>query len=286
MPRVSRYKKSGRSYKKSSRRSTVRSRKTYRKKAPRWSNRRAVVPRIWRPTTIRNLLPARLNVRLPYFENAQLIDETAAVDYMEAVYRLNSCFAPNAFSGSAAHQPRMFDQWATRYNRYIVRGCSYTIDIYAASDASLTTAAVNLTVGTVAAPEGMYANFSNLTDLMEWPKDKNIKVRNVTRNNGMSLAATSPWASKRSRCAGYVNMYEQYKQWRGVDLSSAAANFDWPQDYSAVVTATPACEVQLTCFAQSLNSDDVAVLILPNLYANVRLVYDVEFYDPIYPSAS
>lgn len=286
MPRTSRYRKSGRSYRKSSRRSTAR--KTYRKKkAPRWSSRRAVVPRVWRPITMRNQgLPKRINVRLPYFENAQLIDETAAVTYMEAVYRLNSCFAPNAFSGAAAHQPRGFDQWSALYDRYLVKGCSYSVEFYAASATAITTAAANVICGTVAGPEGVYSQFASIGDIMEYPKDKFLKVRTLSRNTGVTTSAASPYSLRSSKCSGYINMQQQYKMYRGIDFATSTVNAIWPQDFSAVISATPGAEIQLCCFAASQEQNDTALLVLPHLYANVRLVYDVEFYDPVYAGAS
>lgn len=213
-------------------------------------------------------------------------NEASAATSAEYSFRLNSVFDPNVTG--VGHQPRGHDQWATLYRRYLVHGCKYKIDFYAATDSTTANAACNFLYGTVVGPEGQTADWATYEDIMEYPRTNLIKIRKGSRNTAVTPSAVTPFSSSgNATCKGYVSMLKLYKEFRGVQLASGAQNAIWPTDFSATVSATPTQEELLTLWAGSLYQDaGISLVTLPNLYATVQLVYYVEYYDPVFPSAS
>lgn len=230
-----------------------------------------------------NVWPAKLHVRLPYYDEILLTDEK--VTYSAVTYSLNGCFDP--YTGVGGHQPRGFDEYSAMYKRYLVHGCKYVISFSTASDTATTAAAVNIRACTIVGPEHVNAQFTNISDIEEWSQRPDVQIRNISRNSAISSAAANHWTAKAGTpVKGYVSMKKMFQKYRGIDMNSSSQNFIWPQDYSAQFSAVPDSEVYLTMAIQSEPQDNVSLLPAPFTYAQVKLVYYVELYDPIAPASS
>lgn len=235
----------------------------------------------------RQIDASRTMVKLPFF-NSIVLNSTQVPAQAEYLFSVNSAFDPD-ITGTGA-QPRGFDQWATKYNRYQVKGLAYKILIRPSSDSDQATAALNILVGITAGPEDFSSqNFANITDYMEYPKSKYHKWRTTTRNT--TNASENPAYNARPQffsgyisCKGLTSYYGR-KGIVSTDANGALAT--WPTDFSAATNSDPFAELQLCLWAAALPQDGSASLpALPYVHADVHLTYYVEFFNPVYPAAS
>lgn len=269
----SRYKRYGTSYR-SSRKRFYRRRMTTR--------RSTNFPRIQR-----NIFPSRIQVKLNYYETV-LLASTEVAAQAEYVFNLNSLFDPNQ-SGTGS-QPRGFDQWASMYSNYLVKGVAYRIKLRTSTDTDSSSAALSTIVGMTAGPEGFSAqNFSTITDYIEYPRSKYHRWRLTTRN-ATQPSENAAYNSGQGTFKGFISSkaLQRYYGSRGImGVESFGTNTIWPTDFSAPVTGNPASLMEICLWAASLPQDGSgSYLALPYTYADVLLTYYAEFWGPKYPTTS
>jgi len=232
------------------------------------------------------VMPRRLLVKLPYWDVLDIGESgNVTAEYSMA---LNGIFDPD-LTGTG-HQPRGRDQYATLYAGYLVRGCRWSVRLYGADDAAITAAGINIMGGVICGPEGVATEIlgSSISDFMEYPADKKyMKVRYFARNTGMTNAGFALGQSV--RMSGYVNCKRLAKDYEFAGVTSSYGEAQWPTDYmtaNGANPASPALQV-MTVFAQCLPQDSNATALnTPALFAIVKMVYYVEFINPIFPTVS
>lgn len=237
------------------------------------------------PRISRQILPGRIQVKLPYFTSFPInVNEVAT----QAEYRfsLTSAFDPE-ITGTGA-QPRGFDQYSTLYSNYLVKGVAFKILLRPSSDSAAP--ALTMLVGVTAGPEDFSAqNFANVTDYMEYPQSKYHRVRTTTRNASQP-SENAAYNSRANFFKGYFSnrALNRYYGGRGIQAASATGTeFTWPTDFSAAVNADPLAENELVVWAASLPQDGSASLpTLPYINVDCHLTYYVEFFNPVFPAAS
>lgn len=235
----------------------------------------------------RQIDASRTMVKLPYYNSVVLntVETPAQAEYL---FSVNSAFDPD-LTGTGS-QPRGFDQWAAKYSRYQVKGLAYKILLRPSSDSAVSTSAVSMLLGITAGPEGFSSqNFANITDYMEYPKSQYHKWRTTARNVTVE-SENAAYNSKPRYFTGYISCKSltSYYGRKGINTADAAgALATWPTDFSAAVNSDPGAELELCLWGAALPQNGSASLpALPHVHADVSLTYYVEFYNPIYPSAS
>jgi len=226
-------------------------------------------------------------IKLPYYDNVQIVNVPHTDLQAEYVYNLNSINDPDQTSGG--HRPRGANQWAVMFKDYQVHGCRYDVRFYPSDEGTNTTYAMNLICGTMIGVENFNTFFTlgSVLEFMEYPPDNRVKIRYMSRNQStLSGLGLTPENSKSTRCKGYVDMHQVYRESKGIDSADATQHFNWPADYQASMTANPSALQQLMLFAQPRLMDGLSQKALPYIYATVKLVYYVELFNPIYPVAS
>lgn len=232
----------------------------------------------------RQVASQRLRVRLPYWDVIQM--PGAGTDgYSEYVLSLSSVYDPD-ITGSG-HQPRGYDQWANLYNAYRVINCYWTVRFYTSDTNATTVRSIQLLAGALQGPENQEATVSSLVDVMEYPKDGMQQFRRFTRNNTGITGFTSPSDSQSTVIKGSMNTYKMHKYWLN-RTPNTLIKFYWPDDWNSSVGFSPSYEYFLTLCVGSMTQglSGIGVLPLPYVFAEVKLVYDVEFYNFVYPTAS
>jgi len=81
------------------------------------------------------LFPNRLRVKLPYYDSDNKNVNAVANGSCNWTYRANGMFDPLLAGpvGSTGHQPMGFDQLASIYHGYTVKGCKLSIQLLAGS---------------------------------------------------------------------------------------------------------------------------------------------------------
>lgn len=238
------------------------------------------------------IFPKRLLVTLPYATVVNLqrgVGEFST--YAEYGFNLNSGYDPD--QSGVGHNVRGWDQWATLYQDYQVHSVKYDIQVYPASTSAVSAAANNLFVGLVIGPSGIATQYTTGNDLIEARSDPFCKIQFMTRSaNGagnsftpiMNTYGTKP-VNKGGRFTGRVFMRDIVKQW-GLQDVTGTTQYTWPKDYFAKITTNPAALLQLVVIAFSGYEASYVTLPLPELYAIVRMEYDIEFQNPLQPGES
>lgn len=253
-----------------------------------WKRRIMRKPRIMRPViNYRQTIPSVMYTKLPYFDTNLVTDEK--IDNTEYVYSLTSAFDPN-FTGTGA-QPRGWDQYITLYKSYQVLGVAYNAKFRVASSSSTAAIAVQYYCGMTAGNQAFSSNnFGSLLDYLEYPQSKYHKWRLTTRNTSLT-ETTANTVENRYDSGGIWKGYISNKNIQKM-FGNTSANglvYNYPADYCADITQDPLVQNYLTFWANSAaqNAQSVPTLYpLPYLYLEVRLVYYVKFFNPIYPQAS
>lgn len=243
------------------------------------------------PRIKKQVFPPRIMVKLPYFESIRLVD-TENIVQTEHIMDLTSAYDPNQ-TGTGG-QPRGYDQWASIYGNYIVRGVAYKIKIRPSSDTAATNVATNFILGVTCGPEGFSSqNFQDLKDYMEYPKSKYHKWQHSTRevNNPREGAM---YRGRTDYMSGYVSNKKLLRYYGAKGIMGASVGgqtvYIYPNDYAAPTGTSPASINELCLWAASLPEDgnafDGGEKYLPYMYADVRLVYYVEFWNPVFPIVS
>jgi len=238
----------------------------------------------------RQVLPARMMVKLPYWDIVQIVNTPHTDGTADYVYCLNSLFDPDVTGGG--HQPRGFDQWSALFGQYMVHGCKYEVRFYTSDIGAVSDIAIFMDVGTIVGPNNVSSLFTANNDLTfnEYPADGYHKTRRIVRNSSSVAVsqATAGWDSRSSLCKGYVKMKRLHDDFRGILYGTNTTHYIWPQDYQSSVAGNPNSEQYLVLFANSLLGDGSGGTLnaLPYVYADVKLTYYVEFFAPVYPAAS
>lgn len=233
----------------------------------------------------RSLWPARLYCKMVYYDTVLLTDEV--LSYAEYVFSLNSIYDPDVTG--TGHQPRGADQWGVLYREYMVRGARYNVQFYASTNSTTGTTATNVRCGTIVGPESIETEINSLDGAFEYPITKKYwRTINLTRNVVNSTASITPWTGRQnSRAKGYVSMKTLMREYGNIDINSAGTHFNWPADYQSTFGSSPPAEQYLVLFVGSMPEDGTTSLIAaPYVYAQVKITYYVELYNPTYPGPS
>lgn len=212
------------------------------KKGPRRHRkyRKATIPRT---VTVRGVtgMADRLKVKLRYCDTRQYIAGSSFIWQ----FRGNSCFDPDlTFAG---HQPYLYDQYITMYQRYRVYGSSIRVDI---SNASATTTVCAL-VYPAADNSTSAATISHAAEL---PRSGQMKMVGIQQ-----------------RFPAMIKRYASTAQVLGY-TKQAVRNDDTT---SALYTSNP---LRLWYWDIVTESADLAAVM--NCLFVVKLTYYVEFFDP------
>jgi hypothetical protein len=197
------------------------------------------------PTATRGFVPQRTRVILRYMANVA----EAVIPTDDYQFRLNSCFDPDV--PSAGHQPYGFDQWATLYQKYIVRRCAYDVHwVNAGSEALL--------VGATCTNSA-----TSLSGADEGHEQSNSQTAVVGISTGKSTA----------RLSGKINLWELEGRTETEYMSAVT-------EYAAATNANPTAVARLHVLTESFSGSNMTA------YWAAILTYEVEFFDWAQPSSS
>lgn len=247
--------------------------------------------------TSRNLRPARIPrqvwsqrmfVKLPYWDNIQIVTTPGTDRNAFYLFSLNSLFDPDITSGG--HQPRGFDQYSVLYGKYQVHGCRYNVRFYITGDTNAATArATTIQCGTICGPEFIQSQVNaDIRDFNEYPPSKYVKKMYIDRGTaGSAIAANTMSSPVNTSLKGYVSMRRLYKDFKGIDYNTDQS-YVYPADYQAAITTSPAAEQYLVLYSLALANAGLAigVQVLPQIFVTIKLVYYVEFFKPDSPPVS
>lgn len=227
---------------------------------------------------------SRLFVKLPYYDDINLIATNTAT-YGEYIFSQDGIYDPDITV--TGHQPRGRDQYAALYENYLVHGLKYKFTIRVASSESNSTTAGPFTWGLAIGPENYDFQFTTLQDIMEYPKSKFLRRKNLLTRASSTDALYSGYYATPGQYTiyGYVSTKSIHKYYGGND-NSTGQTFTYPTDYKAAVGANPSANNFLVLYAASLQDLGIAAKNLPALNVQAELVYYVEFMTPLFPTAS
>jgi len=168
----------------------------------------------------------------------------------------------------------------------MVKSVSYDVQFYTAETDDPGTAAMQIGVGTLTGPDGFGSEIvADTYAWMEYPKSKWRKTRIMERNTSAGVNASTPYSKQRIK--GVANIREMFKAFGNIRYGSST-HYTWPVDYQGALNTNPAAEIPLYLIAQTLGgaSGSAGANTLPNIWASVKLVYDVEFSNPVFPGNS
>jgi len=123
------------------------------------------------PLYLGYLFPNRLRVKLPYYDSDNKNVNAVANGSCNWTYRANGMFDPLLAGpvGSTGHQPMGFDQLASIYHGYTVKGCKLSIQLLAGST---TTSSGAMQIFVYPNPETttLWATLANVNSLRETDK--------------------------------------------------------------------------------------------------------------------
>lgn len=231
----------------------------------------------------RSVQASKLFVKLNYYDDVELI-ATNTSTYTEYIFAQNGIFDPDV--SSSGHQPRGRDQYAALYDQYMVHGMKFKITLRPSTNEGTSTTASPMVWGAFCGPDFISSQFNNITDVMEYPKNKYL-IRKPLIQRASSLAAwysgsySNPW---NYMIKGYYSTRAMKKYYGYADYSNTPSQ-NWPADWSAAVGSNPPSTNYFVIWVAALSENGV-VENLPRMQAQVELQYFVEFFLPNYPSVS
>lgn len=207
-------------------------------------------------------------------------------------FNINDAFDPD--ESNIGHQPRGFDQWASLYQGYIVRGCRYECEVQASSNSGLTTLTPDIYTFINIAPSGVFirdhGSSTGIDSIIEGPKDKYTQWKRQERQASYVLMPNTNTQSRSGFFKGFVNMKRFYNDFRGYSVavgSGAMTEMQWPQNYMAQTNMSPLALCEMNVGAGSCTTGaNTEEGVLPLIQLRVRLVMYIEFFNPLMPSYS
>jgi len=171
----------------------------------------------------------------------------------------------------------------------MVHGCRYNVCFYVNDITANTASAMQIACGTLVGPEGIQSQItSTANDFMEYPSSKYKKMVRFTRSLNGATNAYTPMDSKRAVCKGYASTRQLWKDYRNITVNNPSNHWNYPSSYQASETVAPEAENYLVLYCRSLigQSPTEGLQGCPQIIVAIKLVYYVEFFNPIYPAAS
>lgn len=195
------------------------------------------------------LLPARIRVKLPYYEYVNL-NTSSGTNYGEMILRANSLFDPLYSGGNRNLQSPLYDTLSTMYNRYNVKACGVTI-------------AVNSALSNFAGKLCVHANVSSTSDtttysdnpyqLFSQPNTRIMYCRNV--DSGGATSSTRMYRTTKAMFPLFPN----------------------DKDMSALTSSDPVLSWYYHITIWDVNNDTSTGIVVAAL--DVKMIQDVEFGD-------
>jgi hypothetical protein len=188
----------------------------------------------------RNIVPERINVRLPYEAVTTITGDGTAGVTSDLVFRLGSIFDPDyTYTG---HQPMGFDQYAALYNEYIVHGCTWHVQVIH-SGSTLVNCLYTY-------PSRSASGSSNINTALEQPGATGTLIPNA---GGPVVSVRGGWSARK---------------WFGQNPLAI-------DDIRSAVTGNPYTDTYLHVGVASTTTGTA-----PVLHLKIRLVYNVTFLRP------
>lgn len=168
----------------------------------------------------------------------------------------------------------------------MVKNVTYDIQFYVTSDDGVAVDALQLGVGVVMGPTGFSSEIvADDYAWMEYPNSKWRKTRVIERNTTGLTSASTPMS--KTRIKGSVNIREMFKAFGNIRYVSSVHTI-WPTDYQGALNTAPNQEYPLYLIAQTLGglAGSAGNPNLPDIWASVKLIFDVEFSNPVFPGNS
>lgn len=243
MPRKTR---TGRTYRR--RRVPRRTRRTLRR--PYFRRRKSRIPNFG------YLLPSRIRVKLPYYDNTNRSLSAVSVGSANWIYRGNGLVDPllSGPVGSGGHQPMMYDNLATLYGRALVKGSKITVMVH--SNSSTTPGgAYTLFLYPNTSLTHIWSTLSNWTAMREQDKMRWKYIPNIYENAGPKTTMKAYTATR--------TMFQYPIKNTDYSVNTVLASDPTYQWYWNVALSTLDETSAITCIV------------------DVKLVYYCEFYDPV-----
>jgi len=229
-------------------------------------------------TISRQILPRKLQVKLPWFHQGTFVSATAAVSYTENLLSLNNLSDPG--DGFTNHLPRGYNSWSPFYLQYLVKGVSYDVAFRLTTNLDDVDYAKIGLCGLTCGRGTWNSEFGSLVDQKEGPPSNYAKSRHMTSGSTSTSDISTNWGNARMK--GYLNLRKLAQEQYGNILT-------WPRDFVGLAGNAPPNLLTMVLWVASLpqgsgTSGAIETNNLPGVVFEAKLTFYVAFDSVDFPS--